>query len=127
MNTSRFSHCGHGFTVLDFSAKLAFKSETSISFSLGRPIASRDGCVGSISGGWIDVHHPCDGHVKTQLRIRIPAEYHDFHQEKRVIHTVFEALAIPLDETYEATFFSSDTMRCISQRTNREGICDVLY
>jgi hypothetical protein len=126
MNTSRFSHCGHGFNILDLSAKLAFKSETSISFSVGKPIIIRDKCAGSLAVGWIDVHHPCDGHVKTQLRIRIPVEYHDFHQEKIIIRTVFEILGIPLDETYEATFFSGDTVRCISQRTNRDGIWDVI-
>lgn len=37
MNTSGFFHDGHGFNVLDLSAKLAFKSETSISFPLHRP------------------------------------------------------------------------------------------
>jgi hypothetical protein len=126
MNTTAFLHGGHGFDVLDLSAKLAFKSETSIAFSIGRPCVTRSGPVGSVCVGWIDVHHPCDGHIKAQLRVRVPAEYHDFDKKKIVIHTVFEALSIPLDETYLATFFSSDNVQCIEQRTNRDGVWDAI-
>jgi hypothetical protein len=126
MNTKAFLHCGHGFDVLDLSAKLAFKSETSIAFSIGRPFVTRSGPVGSVCVGWIDVHHPCDGHIKAQLRIRIPPEYHEFDKKKNVIRTVFGALSIPLDETYEATFFSSDNVQSVQQRTNRDGIWDAI-
>ena len=40
---------------------------------------------------------------------------------------MFEILAIPLDETYEATFFSSDKVHRIEQATDRQGKTDRLY
>jgi hypothetical protein len=130
----------HGY--LDLTAKVEFKSPSSISFDIGRLSntlrlpADEDDKEVVFSGerpfvftviGWIDVHHPCDGHIKTQLRIRIPAKYHLVEQMKSIIQRVFEVLDIPLDETYEAVFFTCDRITGIEQATNREGMTDRLY
>jgi hypothetical protein len=142
MDMSRFSKTNGQFSLLDLTAKVEFMSYSSLSFDIGRlsntlrlPTDEHDKEVGfsgerlfvSIVIGWIDVHHPCDGHIKTQLRIRLPAEYHLVDQMKSIIHRIFEVLDIPLDETYEAVFFTCDRITGIEQATNREGMTDRLY
>ncbi len=124
MDTSRLSNDNDAFCLFGVTARVAFKSQSSISFDLGRWSRTR---LTFTHIGWIDVHHPCEGHIKTQLRIRIPAPYHVFEQMKLIIDLTLGALAIPLDETYEAVFISGDRETGIEQATNREGITDRLY
>jgi hypothetical protein len=119
-----FATASDDFPLLDLTARFAFKSQSSISFDLGRWSHSR---FTFTHVGWIDAHHPCDGHIKTQLRIRIPAKYHVCDQMKSIIHLLFEALAIPSDETYETAFFYSDLVHGVENATNREGVTDRLY
>ena len=142
MDIARFTKSNDQFSLLDLIARVEFKSNSSISFDIGRlsntlriPTGEHGKEVQFSGGrllvftviGWIDVHHPCDGHIKTQLRIPMPAEYLLFDQMKSIIQRVFEVLDIPLDETYEAVFFTCDRITAIEQATNREGITDRLY
>ena len=142
MDISRFTKSNDEFSLLDLTAKVEFTSYSSISFDIGRlsntlrlptgengkeVVFSQERLFVFTVIGWIDVHHPCDGYIKTQLRIRMPAEYHPVDQMKFIIQRVFEVLDIPSDETYEAVFFTTDRITGIEQATNREGMTDRLY
>jgi hypothetical protein len=132
-----------GFRVLDLSARFAFRSATSISFDLGRfsdtlvlPGGGFDGedfvmktPAGRVFNvaGRVDVHHPCEGHIKTQLQVLLPAEYHPFEQMKEFVETVFKALGIPSDETFEAHFVSPEQQTGYENATDREGMSDRMY
>ena len=98
MNTSKFNSHKDYFRVLNLVACLKYKTRGSISFSIGR--FSLGNCVAG-GCGWLDVHCPCDGHIKVQIRLMLPDEYYEQDKFKAIIDSVFEALEIPRDETYE--------------------------
>ncbi len=139
MNNTPFSNDNDGFDILDLQARFVFKTDTSISFDIGRwsntlriPRAVGGGERGLVQDtpfvfnviGWIDVHHPCDGHIRTYLRIRMPEEYHALERVKSIVATIFKALDIPLDETYEATAFDSDNVIAVVQPKDRNGMTE---
>jgi hypothetical protein len=142
MNTSGFSRGDHGFDILDLKARFAFKTGTSISFDIGRwsntlRLPSAEGNEEFVWSedrpfvfnvvGWIDVHHPCDGHIKAQIRVGIPDEYHSFDRVKGIVETILKALEIPPDETYEATAFNCDNGMVIIQPIGPNGVPGQFY
>ncbi len=143
MDMSRFVDRDSGFRVLDLSARFAFRSATSISFDLGRYSDTLTLPGGDLFGGEItmnfgpgavftvtgrvDVHHPCEGHIKAHLRVVLPAEYHPFEKMRDFVATVFEALEIPSDETFEAKFVSPEQQTGYENATDREGMSDRMY
>ena len=107
------------FALLDMEAYFDFKTETSISFQLGKH--SRDRGMFSVRG-WLDVHHSVqrEGVVKAYLRIALPSSYFGFEhksleleQQKEVVATVFKALQIPTEEIYEAHFFTPENQKVV--------------
>jgi hypothetical protein len=143
VDTSRFGDRDSGFRVLDLSARFAFRSATSISFDLGRysdtlrlpgggPFGGDfvmnvgPGGVFKVTGR-IDVHHPCEGHIKAQLLVVLPAEYHPFERVQEFVATIFEALGIPPDETFEALLVSPVQQMVYENATDREGRSDRMY
>lgn len=123
MDTLRFMKAEDGFDLLDLKARFAFKTETSISFDIGRwsstlRIPAGDGKEDRVLSadrpfvftgiGWIDAHHPCDSPIKAQLRICIPTEYHQFERMESIVKGICEALSIPLEEHCESKFFTSE-------------------
>jgi hypothetical protein len=143
MNTPRFGDRDSGFRVLDLSARFAFRSATSIAFDLGRysdtlrlpsggPFGGDfvmnvgPGGVFKVTGR-VDVHHPCEGHIKAQLHVVLPAEYHSFERMHELVATVFEAVGIPSDETFEALFVSPEQQTAYENATDREGMSDRMY
>jgi hypothetical protein len=143
MDTSRFGDRDSGFRVLDLSARFAFRSATSISFDLGRYSDTlRLPSGGPLGGdfvmnvgpggafkvtGRIDLHHPCEGHIRTQLLVVLPAEYHPFERMREFVGAVFEALGIPPDETFEALVVSPGQQTAYENATDREGMSDRMY
>lgn len=113
MDTSRFTKPGDGLPLLDLTATFAFKTSSSVSFEVGKISAVHPDDEPSfvLSGfkviGWIDVHHPCDSCIKTQIRICIPVDYHKLERITAMVKVVCEALSISLDEHCESTVFSS--------------------
>jgi hypothetical protein len=122
MDTSRFTKADDGFDLLDLKARFAFKTETSISFNIGRwsntlrlPagegkeefVWSADRPLVFTVIGWIDAHHPCDSLIKAQLRICIPTEYHQVERMKSIVKALCEALSISPEEHCESKFFAS--------------------
>ena len=111
------------YDILDMTASLAFRSATSISFNLSRQ--SKSLCPAR-SLGWIDVHFPCEGHIKTQIRVLIPKEYHEPNKLSAITRTILAIAEIPENETYDATFIDPATVTAMTQPVNRQGITDRL-
>ena len=74
--------------------------------------------------GWVDVHYPCHGHVKVQIRGAFPADQLDYAIIHELIVGLLLKLAIPQNETYEALFFRPTDGTVISQPVNTEGKTD---
>ena len=99
------------FQVHDLAASLEFSTPTSAGFSLTRTEKPQ---LNSIPGretvGWLDVHHPCDNHPRARLRIALPRESFELlqthNQRLGLVRDIFTALAIPVDESYDALFFT---------------------
>ncbi len=143
VDTSRFGDRDSGFRVLDLSARFAFRSATSISFDLGRysdtlrlpsggpfggDFVMKVGPGGVFKvAGRVDVHHPCEGHIKAQLHVVLPAEYHSSERVLEFVGAVFEALGIPSDETFEALFVSPEQQTSYENATDRNGMSDRMY
>jgi hypothetical protein len=143
VDLSRFEDRFSGFQVLDLSARLDFRSATSISFSLGRNSDTLTLPGGGFQGedfvmnvgagrafyvvGRVDVHHPCEGHIKTQLLVVLPAEYHPSERVQEFVASVFEVLGIASDETFEALFVSPEQQTLHENATDREGMSDRMY
>jgi hypothetical protein len=122
MDTSRFTVPDDGFTLLDLTAKFAFKTASSISFTIGRAADCHpdDQPDFQIRGfqviGWIDAHHPCDSCIKAQLRICIPPDYHSSERMAALVTAICEALSIPPEENCESTVFDSSHVTGILPR-----------
>jgi hypothetical protein len=126
------------FPLLDLVASLEFKSASSLSFRLGtkgntlklpdmdEPWVVGPGLIFTVIG-WLDVHYPCDGHIKAHLRVCLPERYHEWQQMRELVNQVFEELGIPADETYEADFVAASRQTGIEQATDRDGMTDRLY
>lgn len=137
LDSSRWQ-TGQEFVLLDLIAALDFRSVSSLSFQLGtkgdlllspgmeEPWAMGPGIVFTVIG-WVDVHYPCEGHIKTQLRICLPEKYHQPEQMRELVQQLFQQLGIPDDETYEAHFVAASRQTGIEQATNRHGMTDRLY
>jgi hypothetical protein len=117
-----FEPLGVAFSVLDLDARFAFRTATSISFSIEWNGHDDDLMFRK---GWIDVHYPCQGefagHVKAVIRVAVSPPYHDFQSQKAIIEVILHALGIPEDETYEAHFFAPTEEFEIVQPVDREG------
>lgn len=121
MNSEKFKSDQDKFTFLDVTARLSFKTASSLSLSLERH--SQSLCP-TRQIGWIDLHHPCVGHIKTQIRISLPTEYHTPEKFEAIVAAIFAAAEIPTDETYEALVFAESSPMLMAQTVNREGITD---
>jgi hypothetical protein len=129
---------GDQFPVLDSVAAFRFKSPGSIAFDLGTEADTPTLPAGSgalpagaprvfRAVGWADIHHPCEGHIRVRLRVCLPVRYHEPEQMRELVRSMFSALGIPADETYEAFFVSADRQTRIEQATDRDGGTDRLY
>ena len=105
--------------ILDLTARFDFKTRDSISFLLMRADEPRFNQV-----GWIDVHHPCDHHIKVQIKGSLSQEYIEEDKLETIITSLFDALEIPQDETYEASFACSSGGMSLSRYIDRNGQSD---
>jgi hypothetical protein len=133
VETSRFRDREGNFPVLDLIASFDFKSSSSISFLLGRfgdmiRLTDMDWPVGPGRVfevvGQVIVHHPCEGHIKAQLLVLLPVEYHEIERMKELIRVVFVALAIPLDDTFDSLFVSPERQIGYMNDVDREGMSE---
>lgn len=122
------------FPILDLVASLDYLTLCSASFKLGTeedsllmPDGRKFDCAGGVvfkDTGWVDVHYPCDGHIKVLLRVALPRSYHVYSQMSEFVRQMLSALNIPADETYEALFMSDETRESIVQSVDRFGMTD---
>jgi hypothetical protein len=137
LDTRRWER-GQEFVLLDLVAQMEFKSESSLSFYLGtkgdtlllpgmeEPWVTGPGIVFTVIG-WVDVHYPCEGHIRAQLRICLPEKYHEPERRLELVQQLFGRLGIPADETYEAHFIAASRETLIEQAWNPHGKTDRLY
>lgn len=121
MDHSRFNTTDDGFDVVALRADFEFKTAASISFTL-----HDEGYV----RGWVDVHHPCSGHIKLRIRGHMNesrgANLSD-STARQIVAALVGALGIPAGETYEAAFFGRvGQWVYLEQRVDRDGMTDML-
>jgi hypothetical protein len=79
--------------------------------------------------GWVDLHYPCDGHIKAQVRIGLPpqrAAALEWTDMRDAVEAIFAALGVPHDETYEAHFCGAEHQKSTAQPRDRHGMSDRL-
>jgi hypothetical protein len=102
------------FSVMSAELTCVFCTQTSASFSVK---------AGNLRG-WVDVHFPCEGHIKVRIRGALPDEYLEASRAQKFVSDLFCQLKIQKDETYEATFFKPTKVIEMGQSVNREGVMD---
>jgi hypothetical protein len=76
--------------------------------------------------GWLDIHYPCNGHVKCHIRISAPDKYRNSEWLEMLRAKVFRHLEIPDDETWELSSFSAAGEKVRAQHVDRNGMTDRL-
>ena len=121
MDTARWKR-GDEFTVLDLVAQCQFKSVSSLSFQLGTSVVREsprlpemddmdeellnfllEGAGFFVVVGWLDVHHPCNGPHRLQLRVGLPDRYVCWESMRDLVPQVIAALQLPTDESYHVS------------------------
>lgn len=118
---------GDTITVLGLTAQLRFKSASSLSFDLGvssdsdqlpevteLPSWLLEGGPVRVVLGWLDIHHPCEGFHRLQLRVGLPDRYVSWESMRGVVLDVLAALHLPADEPYHISLTG------LSQQTSME-------
>lgn len=88
------------FRVLDLHATVAFKTAGSISYNLDKEKSGEP----PRRLGWIDIHHPCEGPIRSQVRVIITQEYFDSNAMNTIVRTALTAIEVPTDGRFEAEF-----------------------
>ena len=114
MSFAELGDQGRVFSIGELKFSVSFWSATSISFDLQ---------VG-VRHGWIDVHFPCQGHIKTRIRCAVPTECVNASNIRELIPEIFRRLRIASDETFEAEFFKQNDAIRITQPVDRHGTTD---
>ena len=102
------------FSIMTAELTCTFCTPASVSFSLKQ---------GS-SRGWVDVHYPCEGHIKAQIRGALPDGFLEGSKVRQFVTDLLRHLRIKEDETYEATFFKPTRVVELGKSKNREVTTD---
>lgn len=102
------------FSIGEINLVLSFHTESSVSFDI----------IGLFSPGWIDVHFPCNDHIKVQIRGALAEKFLEPSCVHKLVPALLEKLGIPHDETYEALFFKPTKGISMGQPVDREGMTD---
>jgi hypothetical protein len=116
MNTSPLSDHTE-FQWLNLSAKLDFKTVSSVSFNLEQWTNRHPSGGGTWTGvGWIDVHrpialHPVSDESVAFVRLSLPREYLDCNQKglaniRELISDVFDLVGLSREQPYRGRIFS---------------------
>lgn len=127
MDATAFEDFSSSFPVADLSAKLEWKSASSAGFLLGNttnilqlegepePVECGSGGVFDVKGE-LEVHHPCEGHIRLRLRFTLPSAYHTAERMAKLVSDVKLALLIDEDEIFDVVLVASDQMTSMSNR-----------
>jgi hypothetical protein len=102
------------FSVMSAELTGSFCTQTSAAFSVK---------AGSFRG-WVDVHFPCEGHIKVRIRGALPDDYLKAPTIQQFVSELLAQLKIKSDETYEATFFKPTKVIEMGKSVNREAMTD---
>jgi hypothetical protein len=102
------------FSVMGAELVCAYCTQTSASFRL----------KAGLRYGWIDVHFPCEGHIKARILAALPDEFLEVSKIREIVPEILNRLKIQPNETYEATFFKPTHVIELAQPVNREGVTD---
>ena len=95
----------------------SFHTETSISLSARSPGSQ-------FAKGWIDVHYPCSGHIKLQIRGALAEADLTGMTIKLIVESLMAQLSVSKEETFNAVFFSASKQMQMSQSTDADGMTD---
>ncbi|MEI8042029.1 MAG: hypothetical protein WCL11_11510 [Verrucomicrobiota bacterium] len=102
------------FSVMSAELACAFCTQTSAGFSVK---------AGTFRG-WVDVHFPCEGHIKVRIRGALPDDYLKGPAIKQFVSELLAQLKVKSDDTYEATFFKPTKVVEMGKSVNREAVTD---
>jgi len=114
MNFREFVDKHSRFSIGAANLACSFCTESSASFRV--EVGTRH--------GWIDVHFPCNGHIKVQIRGALPKECLEPSWISQFVPAFLDYLGIAQDETYEAIFFWPTGSIAVSQPVDRTGLTD---
>jgi hypothetical protein len=116
MDTTRWKD-GDEFAVLDLVAQFQFKTSCSLAFHLGKLIkrgiprppemsdlawelVQEEGAEFFVILGWLDLHHPCEGFHRLQVRVGLPDRYVSWETMRDLVAQVIGTLELPADKSY---------------------------
>jgi hypothetical protein len=111
-------------TQLDFHLGVlrllyAFHTETSLSLSVQSDASQ-------FARGWVDIHYPCNGSTKLQIRGTLADVDLNTETVREIIGNLLTLLGIPKNETYEAVFFKASRQIQMTQSNDNESMTDRL-
>ncbi len=105
------------FDLLEYRFSKTFETESSVSYDVS-PIGGKG--LGSVTK-WLEVHYPCSGHIKAQIRGTVsvsPTEIKSF-----VDHILVE-IGLPPGETFQLNLFDAENVMSMSQAQSTQGESD---
>ena len=97
------------FSIMTTALSCAFCTQTSISFVVK---------VG-LFRGWVDVHSPCEGHIKTRINGALPDEYLEVPKLRQFLSDFLRQIHFQQGEIYEATFFKASRIVSMGNAEDR--------
>ena len=107
----------HEFRLLDLTAARRWMSASSVTFSLGTWSGDTEFWV----IGHLDLHYPCAGHIKAQMRACLPEQYFTSEHMRDMARELFQRVGITHDETYEFLLVVPSRQRMLVQPEDRQG------
>jgi hypothetical protein len=74
--------------------------------------------------GWLDIHYPCDGHTRAEIRGMVPEELLKPEALRSLVTETFRWLEISANEAWELRLCSPQKQVGMSNPANAEGRAD---
>jgi hypothetical protein len=74
--------------------------------------------------GWIDLHYPCEGHIKLQIRGSLAEDCLNPLVIQTLLPMIIKETGIDPATTYSAIFFKSSKEMHITQAVDENGMTD---
>jgi len=105
-------------SALEISLILTAKTPSSASYEV---ITSSRTLASGSSVGWVQVHHPCLGHIRLHIRGVLPERLLNQDSIKGIVSAIQSNLQIPAEETMDVVMCSQKAQIGISQATDTTG------
>ena len=110
-------HFSNNFDILGYRFIKAFETGSSVSYNV-TPIESKG--LGSVTK-WLEVHYPCAGHIKAQIRGTISVKPTEI---KSFVDCILVEIGLPPGETFQLTLFDAENVMSMSQAQSTQGESD---